>query len=162
MNKNVRTIASIMIVLLALLLIVIFFSYNSSRDREYYRNRNVRASGDIFSKVTSGDKIDNRIEINESGEDIVYSGDEKADDTVSGDGEPEPKKPPKKSRRDFPATPSTETTVISSHTETSNQEKQEILNEIDDALKGLLDVVGKVKTVDESKLDASLESEVEP
>ena len=35
-------------------------------------------------------------------------------------------------------------------------------DKIDDALKGLLDAVGKVKTVDETKLDASLESEVEP
>ena len=106
MNKNVRTIASIMIVLLALLLIVIFFSYNSNRDREYYKNRNVRVSGDIFSKNTSGEIIDNRTEDNKSGEEIVYSGDEKADSQKSGDGEQETKKTPKKSRKDFPATPS--------------------------------------------------------
>ena len=52
--------------------------------------------------------------------------------------------------------------VISSTTETSNQEKQEVLNELDKALQGLLEVVGKVPTVDETKLNASLESEVQP
>lgn len=52
--------------------------------------------------------------------------------------------------------------VITSSTETSNQEKQQVLNEIDDALQGLLEAVRKVPTVDESKLDASLESEVQP
>ena len=53
--------------------------------------------------------------------------------------------------------------VITSSSETSNQEKQQILNELDDALQGLLEAVGKVPTVDEEKLDASLkESEVQP
>lgn len=52
--------------------------------------------------------------------------------------------------------------VITSDINTSNQEKQQVLNELDDALKGLLEVVGKVPTVDENKLDASLESEVQP
>ena len=52
--------------------------------------------------------------------------------------------------------------VITSSVDTSNQEKQQVLNELDDALKGLLEVVGKVPTVDENKLDASLESEVQP
>ncbi len=53
-------------------------------------------------------------------------------------------------------------TVITSTAETSNQEKQQVLNELDEALQGLLDVVSKVPTVDESKLDASLGSEVQP
>lgn len=52
--------------------------------------------------------------------------------------------------------------VITSTAETSNQEKQQVLNELDEALQGLLDVVSKVPTVDESKLDASLGSEVQP
>ena len=56
----------------------------------------------------------------------------------------------------------TQDPVISSSTETSNQEKQQVLNELDDALQGLLEAVSKVPTVDETKLDASLESEVQP
>lgn len=52
--------------------------------------------------------------------------------------------------------------VITSDINTSNQEKQQVLNELDDALQGLLEVVSKVPTVDEQKLDASLESEVQP
>ena len=51
--------------------------------------------------------------------------------------------------------------VISSDPQTSNQEKQEILTEIDVALKGLLEAVGKVEIVDEDKLNASLDSEVD-
>ena len=56
----------------------------------------------------------------------------------------------------------TQEPIISSSTETSNQEKQEVLNELDSALQGLLEAVGKVPTVDEQKLDASLGSEVQP
>ena len=51
--------------------------------------------------------------------------------------------------------------VISSELQTSNQEKQEILSEIDEALQGLLEVVGKVEIVDEERLDATLDSEVD-
>lgn len=51
--------------------------------------------------------------------------------------------------------------VITSETQTSNQEKQEILTEIDKALQGLLEAVSKVETVDETKLDATLNSEVD-
>ena len=51
--------------------------------------------------------------------------------------------------------------IISSSSETSNEEKQEVLTEIDEALKGLLEAVGKVEIVDETRLDASLKSEVE-
>ena len=164
MNKNVRAIASIMIIVLAVLLIVIFIEYNQKRENDYNKPHNVMhdsgepilndKSGEEQSLVESGEGF---IIAQESGEEKepveVFSGEEKVDD----------KKPPKKfEKKDLPRDCTNEPPVISSHTETSNQEKQEILNEIDDALKGLLDAVGKVKTVDESKLDASLESEVEP
>ena len=53
--------------------------------------------------------------------------------------------------------------VIVSDVETSNEEKRQVLNELDSTLQGLLEAVGKVPTVDEEKLDASLiESEVAP
>ncbi len=50
--------------------------------------------------------------------------------------------------------------VMSSNPETSSQEKQEILSQIDEALQGLLATVSKVETVDETKLDATLNSGV--
>ena len=53
-------------------------------------------------------------------------------------------------------TDDTKEPVISSNIETSNEEKRQVLNELDSALQGLLDAVGKVPTVDEEKLDASL------
>ncbi len=53
--------------------------------------------------------------------------------------------------------------IISSSTDTSNEEKRQVLNELDTALQGLLEAVGNVPTVDEDKLNASLtESEVAP
>ena len=53
--------------------------------------------------------------------------------------------------------------IISSDTETSNQDKQQVLSEIDDALQGLLEAVGNVPIVDEEKLNKTLESsEVTP
>ena len=48
--------------------------------------------------------------------------------------------------------------VISSNNETSNQDKQQVLSEIDDALQGLLEAVGKVPTVNEEKLNMTLEN----
>lgn len=50
--------------------------------------------------------------------------------------------------------------LITSDSQTSNQQKQEILTEIDKALQGLLEAVGKVEVVDEERLDATLNSEV--
>ena len=53
--------------------------------------------------------------------------------------------------------------IISSDTETSNQDKQQVLSEIDSALQGLLEAVGNVPIVDEEKLNKTLESsEVTP
>lgn len=51
--------------------------------------------------------------------------------------------------------------LITSDSQTSNQQKQEILTEIDKALQGLLEAVGKVEVVDEERLDATLNSEVD-
>ncbi len=170
-NKNVRTIASVMIVLLALLLIVIFINYNN---REYNRPHIMHGSGDIKIQRTSGEANDLAKNEDESGEDIILelSGDydieliesgEDSGELFSGEIVDEVSKPEKKPAKNKPPKQSSnESSIIVSRTETSNQEKQEVLNEIDDALKGLLEAVGNVKTVDETKLDASLGSEVEP
>ena len=57
--------------------------------------------------------------------------------------------------------PDSENIIISSELQTSNQQKQEILTEIDKALQGLLEAVGKVEVVDEERLNATLNSEVD-
>lgn len=51
--------------------------------------------------------------------------------------------------------------IISSEANTSNKEKQEILNEIDNVLDELLTIVDKVQTVDETRLGID-EGEVQP
>lgn len=63
--------------------------------------------------------------------------------------------------QEIPSNNSDGNLVISSELETSSQEKQQVLSEIDEALKGLLEAVGKVEVVDEDRLNASLNSEVE-
>jgi cell division protein FtsN len=170
MNKTVRTVASVMIVLLAVVLIVIFATYNSNHDYGREKNQGMHVSGEPILNKNSGEVIkeknqEEKEHIKEeiiSGESPTTSGDIEQP-TIFESGEIDTRKPPKKPERKEPPKPSSnDNAIISSRTETSNQEKQEILNEIDDALKGLLDAVGKVKTVDETKLDASLESEVEP
>lgn len=161
-KKNIMTIASIMIVILALLLVVIFINYNQPLE-------NTKSPTILSSGEAKKPQINNELDVsnnNDSGESNIEiitqsgettSGEIEADDKVEEKEEPI-KNEPKKT--DFGTL--SEASIISSQTETSNQEKQQILNEIDDALQGLLDAVGKVQTVDEAKLDASLESEVEP
>ena len=172
-NKRVRAIASIMIVLLAILLIVIFISYNN-REYRYVRPSNMHVSGDSRVQKKSGDVVKKIDEVVESGDEeaelsgeaesdiIVESGEDYSGDENTGKEEYNEEATTKPEKRPGRKNPSENTPIIVSRTETSNQEKQEVLNEIDDALKDLLDAVGKVKTVDESKLDASLGSEVEP
>ena len=173
-NKKVRTIASIMIVLLALLLIIIFVSYNN-REYRYTKPINMHVSGDSRTESNSGEVVNTAEVMGESGDNdgikdsgeqfeeiIIKSGEDFIDEDASGEIIYNEEKPPKPKKPRIKNPSPEDSPIIVSRTETSNQEKQEVLNEIDDALKDLLDAVGKVQTVDESKLDASLESEVEP
>ena len=171
MSNIVKGVASAMIVILIVLLIWIFI--------EYYRNSAfidtiVFLNGDIDASslnIPSGEYISEENDIengliesiigekdvvaankNVSGDEFDNSGNIENITSITENDSPDIiiEIPPKEN----------EQIMISSDPKTSNQEKQEILSEIDEALQGLLEAVGKVETVDETRLDASLDSEV--
>jgi len=189
MNKIIQAIATVMMVLLLMILICIFLSYYKEYDtvdtvsflsgdtnvstpgipnnnyilgnEEKYNYDNLiasiqkRSGEELISKNSGQDgekEISASVEISgniDSGEEIIKSGDGKTENdgekVVSAGEQREPGNQ----------------LVIISDPETSNEEKQEVLTEIDEALKGLLEAVGKVEVVDETRLDATLNSEVE-
>lgn len=190
MNKTIQAVATIMIILLLVALIWIFLSYyrkNDTIDTISYpgENSNVSTPGipntEYISNNTEKHDYDNLIESiqNMSGEKEINKGNEETlisgelqptietsgddresikDNVITGKINQNPNTIPEESNNQ--SNPSNQL-VISSTSETSNEEKQEVLTEIDEALKGLLEAVGKVQIVDEKRLDASLNSEVE-
>ena len=191
LNKNnIMMITTIMIVLLVIALIVIFMHYLSFREDTVIKRPITtptnKSSGEIKESNPSGEiKIDEPI----SGEEVITPVEvideikEQVNEESKDKKEDKNNKTSKDNKIDAnnnKSASSGETVsqmpntiidvtdngiqepVITSSVDTSNQEKQQVLNELDDALKGLLEVVGKVPTVDENKLDASLESEVQP
>lgn len=184
MNKTIQAIASVMIILLLVALIWIFLSYyrqNDVIDAVSYSsgNSNVSTPGipnnEYISNKEEKYDYDNLIESiqNMSGEkesitnkeEYLISGEQLSEIKSSGDNEQtlenivqNPK--PQIEEQVNQCEPNNQG-LISSTSETSNEEKQEVLTEIDEALKGLLEAVGKVEIVDEKRLDASLNSEVE-
>lgn len=196
MNKVIKFVTSIMIVVLIMTLIGIFLSY-------YKNNENINTivypSGDLVVSHpnTSGDYFSSGSKDHQGLiESIIQkSGDnQKNDNHENNNQEPSNQEPndqepngqePNNSKTENPGNvndktqtsednmPSTVIEIpneednevdgqllISSDPETSNQQKQEILTEIDTALQGLLEAVSKVETVDENRLNATLNSEV--
>ena len=179
MNNKIMKITAILIVLLSIALIVLFVGYFLNRRIDDKVTNNNRVS------QVSGDKSKVQEAPHESGEKTILSGEVLPDDPltiIENSGEKvsipsdetnneNPQDREKEHVENNTSMPNTiieivdnntPEPIISSNTETSNQEKQQVLDEIDSALQGLLEAVGKVPTVDESKLDASLESEVQP
>lgn len=171
MNNKIMKISAILIVILSIALIVLFI--------DYFLRRNINNTSSEHPSQVSGDinKTDNNKEpTNISGDTIelnsgeYISGDETNNliDENNSNSQKDQTSNDKTQSVMFPNTiidvvdNNSPEPVISSNTETSNQEKQQVLDEIDSALQGLLEAVGKVPTVDESKLDASLGSEVQP
>ena len=178
MNRWIKIITSLMIIILIALLILIFLNYFNNREiiniinsnnsnvmhtsGENTTNNNVEnnrdiidtkeESGDIVSLIMSGESnIEPVPEI--QNENIIVS-----DTKVNNIPDVKPNNDSNTEEK-----PKENNTVITSNVDTSNEEKRQVLNELDSALKGLLDVVSKVPTVDEEKLDASLKvSEVSP
>ena len=175
MNNLIKGIASAMIVILIVLLIWIFLAYYRS---SIFVDAIVFSSGDSnvsTQNIPSGEYVSEAKKDIESGliESIIKDKDSKANtsgDTKNSleiDDKKEPVDEEIKNTPDIiielPAQKEenqNEQIMISSNSETSNQEKQEILSEIDEALQGLLEAVRKVETVDEDRLDATLDSEV--
>ena len=145
MEKKASFLINILIILLIMALITVMLKYYLSSSPLSVTSSHLGAdeiSGDVTPVAikdpilnTSGDKVSGDDIIIVSGENndntqIIESGD-KTDNNIS-------EKPP--------------VVIISSENDISSKEKGEILSEIDKTLMELLEVVDKVKTVDETKL----------
>lgn len=182
MHKFIQPMATIMIVLLLVILIWVFLSYYKG----YEKIETMQPVSGEMNVSNSNHSTDNLQKPNY--ENVVssiisnLSGDKEEDpingkssnhlDEKSGDRMPRESGDSRDSRTDelstmpnvtieLPEDKQKPNEIISSNTETSSQEKQEVLTEIDEALKGLLEAVGKVEIVDETRLDATLRQEVE-
>ena len=181
MNKVIKAIATSMIVILIVALVGIFLSYykdNEATDTFIFESGNSNVS---TLNIPSGEYINNvkRIDIsnnegliesiikdstesnledikNQESNDNNSQNPENINNNNSGDTIPY-------TIIDIPDNSKADSNqfVISSNSQTSNQEKQEVLDEIDKALQGLLEAVGKVEIVDETRLEATLNSEVD-
>lgn len=147
MNKMFQTITSVLIIVLLFLLMWVFISYYTSpvetRETNFTINNNV-PSPDIQIPITSD--IDNQNQLEKSstdGEEITKQTPQTVTDTIN-------EKNPETS------------VIISSSPNTSNAEKQQVLNEIDEALSELLLVVDSVRVVDETRLGIEEGVEVQP
>lgn len=186
MNKTIQAVASVMIILLLVALIWIFLSYYGQNDvidtisyssgnsdvstpgipnTEYISNSEEKYDYDNLIESIQNMSGEKETTNNEEIKEPVISGEQLPGIKSSGDNEeilenivqnPRPQIKDSENQRE----PNNQG-IISSTSETSNEEKQEVLTEIDEALKGLLEAVGKVEIVDEKRLDASLNSEVE-
>ncbi len=180
MNRKIMTIATIMIIFSIALLCGIYFAYISQEPKEINRIH----SGESLPIKSVTIAPSNKPASTKTGTEIKQSGEEpkkpteapeptiaptkKATNTPkptqvvvevptimeqSGNQEIESGNTPVQNNENIIVEP-----IIKSDNETSNQEKQQVLTEIDDALQGLLEAVGKVPTVDEDKLNQSLEN----
>lgn len=168
MNNNIKIIASAMLFILFVVLIVIFCSYLGSRNVS--DEKTVEKDSHISGEHPKENKNEEIIE-SDSGESTIVSGDTeilelhvssgenetdniKIEEPIIGNSESNQSILPNtivEIKKEEPKEP-----VISSNVDTSNEEKRQVLNELDTALQGLLEAVGKVPTVNEEKLDASL------
>lgn len=122
--------------------------YTESGSKEIYSNSEDKViSDDIGNDIKSGDE-------NVSGE---------INNNIQNNNTPAENKSGEKLPNAIIEIPEDEANqiLITSDSQTSNQQKQEILTEIDKALQGLLEAVGKVEVVDEERLNATLNSEVD-
>lgn len=146
MNKTFQTITSILIILLLFLLMWVFISYYTSpvepKEVSFNVNTNIPSPG--IQVPANPDLIDQSLP-----HESLTKADEKNQSTptvtdIIKETEPESK------------------VIISSNSETSNAEKQQVLNEIDEALSELLLVVDSVTVVDETRLGIDEGVEVQP
>lgn len=149
--KNITTALMIIFIVALIVILVKYFSTpldQSKRYNEIVNNNNFSTNSDvdhIISDKISGEtffsgEISGELTSGESGD---YSGEESKDTNNA-----------------TPNTKADSPVIISSESTMTNKEKREILTELDSTLKELLDVVDKVKTVDETRLTTN-ESEVQ-
>ncbi|MBR4110833.1 MAG: hypothetical protein IKK43_04010 [Clostridia bacterium] len=156
MNKTFQTVTSILIIILLFLLVWIFVSYYTEP-----------SSTNIIEPVIN-DNNNVQPPIDKENLDI-----NKQDDKLSSDDQPQQDDNPDVNVEiDTPITTVVDkieesinkegsSVIISSDTNTSNAEKQQVLTELDEALSELLVVVDSVTIVDETRLGIDEEVEVQ-
>lgn len=144
MNKKFQTITSILIILLLFLLMWVFISYYTSPIEQKETNFNINANipSPSISVPANPDF---------SSQTIPYEPSTKTEGSNQ----------PGQTVTDIIKETNPGSVIISSNSETSNAEKQQVLNEIDDALNELLLVIDSVTVVDETRLGIEEEVEVQ-
>lgn len=146
MNKTFQTITSILIIVLLFLLMWVFISYYTSPVEIKETNKNINAN------VPAPDvqvPVNNDSIIQDVSSNLLAN-----NETIT---------PPSQTVTEIIKDTNMEgSVIISSDPNISNSEKQQVLNEIDEALSELLVVVDSVTTVDETRLGIEEEVEVQP
>ncbi len=146
MNNIFKFISTILMVILILILVWVLVSYYREEPVTFVsptNNINVVSTDQVGSIVDELGKDDNNTPI----DDVTPIENNKTSEDNS--------------QENIPTEPNTtDPLVIESTIPTSNSEKQEILSEIDKTLMELLEVVDKVKPIDETRLEGG-ESEVQ-
>lgn len=146
MNKTFQTITTILIIVLLFLLMWVFISYYTSPVEIKETNKNIN------SNVPSPNV---QVPVNNSSIISDVSSDLLVDNETTT--------PPSQTVTEIIKDTNMEgSVIISSDPNISNSEKQQVLNEIDEALSELLVVVDSVTTVDETRLGIEEEVEVQP
>lgn len=144
MNTTFKWITTVLLFILIAFLLWVVISY--------YRQPNIPA--DIDNNFIDENIIKPDLNDDES---IVSK-----DSIISEDNNKEDEEEVKTTDKVIPKTDENKGVIMSSGTETSDTEKQEVLSELDNTLMELLDVIDKVQTVDVTKIeDSDNESEVE-
>ncbi len=180
MNKKIMTITTVMLIVLIFVLIIIYLAYVKNEPTDITTKNNISGETTTVVEPTStplisisdisGEGEDNSIiEVSETPEPspvIVTEKPIKTTKTPSATQNSKVIEPPsvvfeesgETIEKSEPEDNNIVDSFIISDNETSNQDKQQVLTEIDDALQGLLEAVGKVPTVDEEKLNKTLEN----
>ncbi len=159
--KIVSTI--LMFILIAMLFGILINYYNEPVEIQNnslvnsYANTNLKLPVEsVINENESGDVLSGDIE---SGEQYIKSGDNNFNEVSSGESEIE--KVIAESNPVISSQPPTTPIIISSESTMTDEEKKEILTDLDNTLKELLEVVDKVQTVDETRLITEQEGEVQ-
>ena len=147
MKANFKTISTILIVFLTMILVAILVSYyNAPLEINDDESQNLAVTNQQIKKVI-GENISGEIVSSDAS---IVSGDKSGDNTYQII----------KPSNSIDVNDKNEPVIITSEDTMTNKEKREILTELDNTLMELLDVVDKVQTVDETRL-VTTESEVQ-
>lgn len=154
MKLNFKNITTALMIIFIVALIVILVKYFSTPLDQYKRYDEIINTNNFSTNSDINHIISDKI----SGE-TFFSGDVSGELTSRESGDYSGEKSQNLNKTN-PNQKVDSPVIISSESTMTNKEKREILSELDSTLKELLDVVDKVKTVDETRLTTN-ESEVQ-